>query len=160
MIGQIPPTIFTNPEILILALITGLVVFIIAFINSKRITDLQQKIDSLNIFFDAVGLAAFSVTGVEVTCAAGHTNNVVLPIVLGVITGVGGGVLRDVLVNEKPYILIKHIYAVASLLGSVVYYVIGIRFEHQLIGTIASVLLTITIRMLAAKFRWNLPKVM
>ena len=160
IIGQIPPTIFTNPEILILALITGLVVFIIAFINSKRITDLQQKIDSLNIFFDAVGLAAFSVTGVEVTCAAGHTNNVVLPIVLGVITGVGGGVLRDVLVNEKPYILIKHIYAVASLLGSVVYYVIGIRFEHQLIGTIASVLLTITIRMLAAKFRWNLPKVM
>ena len=160
IIGQIPPTIFTNPEILILALITGLVVFIIAFINSKRITDLQQKIDSLNIFFDAVGLAAFSVTGVEVTCAAGHTNNVVLQIVLGVITGVGGGVLRDVLVNEKPYILIKHIYAVASLLGSVVYYVIGIRFEHQLIGTIASVLLTITIRMLAAKFRWNLPKVM
>ena len=160
IIGQIPPTIFTNPEILILALITGLIVFIIAFINSKRITDLQQKIDSLNIFFDAVGLAAFSVTGVEVTCAAGHTNNVVLPIVLGVITGVGGGVLRDVLVNEKPYILIKHIYAVASLLGSVVYYVIGIRFEHQLIGTIASVLLTITIRMLAAKFRWNLPKVM
>ena len=160
IIGQIPPTIFTNPEILILALITGLVVFIIAFINSKRITDLQQKIDSLNIFFDAVGLAAFSVTGVEVTCAAGHANNVVLPIVLGVITGVGGGVLRDVLVNEKPYILIKHIYAVASLLGSVVYYVIGIRFEHQLIGTIASVLLTITIRMLAAKFRWNLPKVM
>jgi uncharacterized membrane protein YeiH len=100
------------------------------------------------------------VKGVEVTCAAGHTNSVVLPIVLGVITGVGGGVLRDVLVNEKPYILIKHIYAVASLLGSVVYYVIGIRFEHQLIGTIASVLLTITIRMLAAKFRWNLPKVM
>ena len=160
IIGQIPQTIFTNPEILILALITGLVGVIIAFINSKRITDLQQKIDSLNIFFDAVGLAAFSVTGVEVTCAAGHTNNVVLPIVLGVITGVGGGVLRDVLVNEKPYILIKHIYAVASLLGSVVYYVIGIRFEHQLIGTIASVLLTITIRMLAAKFRWNLPKVM
>ena len=160
IIGQIPPTIFTNPEILILALITGLVVFIIAFINSKRITDLQQKIDSLYIFFDAVGLPAYSVTGVEVTCAAGHTNNVVLPIVLGVITGVGGGVLRDVLVNEKPYILIKHIYAVASLLGSVVYYVIGIRFEHQLIGTIASVLLTITIRMLAAKFRWNLPKVM
>ena len=160
IIGQIPPTIFTNPEILILALITGLVVFIIAFINSKRITDLQQKIDSVNIVFDAVGVAAFSVTGVEVTCAAGHTNNVVLPIVLGVITGVGGGVLRDVLVNEKPYILIKHIYAVASLLGSVVYYVIGIRFEHQLIGTIASVLLTITIRMLAAKFRWNLPKVM
>ena len=107
-----------------------------------------------------MGLAAFSVTGVEVTCAAGYGKNIALVIILGVITGVGGGVLRDVLVNEKPYILIKHIYAVASLMGSVVYYVIGVHLEHELVGTIVSVLLTITIRMLAAKFRWNLPKVM
>ncbi len=160
MIGQIPPSVFSNPMVLILALLTSLVVFIIAFINSKRIKDLHQKIDGINIFFDAMGLAAFSVTGVEVTCAAGYGKNIALVIILGVITGVGGGVLRDVLVNEKPYILIKHIYAVASLMGSVVYYVIGVHFEHELVGTIVSVLLTITIRMLAAKFRWNLPKVM
>ena len=160
MIGQIPPSVFSNPLVLILALLTSLVVFIIAFINSKRIKDLHQKIDGINIFFDAMGLAAFSVTGVEVTCAAGYGKNIALVIILGVITGVGGGVLRDVLVNEKPYILIKHIYAVASLMGSVVYYVIGVHLEHELIGTIISVLLTITIRMLAAKFRWNLPKVM
>lgn len=160
MIGKIPPTVFTKPEILILALATSLVVFIVAFINSKRIKDLQHKIDGINIFFDAVGLAAFSVTGVEVTCAAGYTENIALPIVLGVITGVGGGVLRDVLVNEKPYILVKHIYAVASLMGGIVYYVIGIRCGQELIGTIVSILITIIIRMLAAKFRWNLPKVM
>lgn len=160
MIGQIPPSVFSNPLVLILALLTSLVVFIIAFINSKRIKDLHQKIDGINIFFDAMGLAAFSVTGVEVTCAAGYGKNIALVIILGVITGVGGGVLRDVLVNEKPYILIKHIYAVASLMGSVVYYVIGVHLEHELVGTIVSVLLTITIRMLAAKFRWNLPKVM
>jgi len=107
-----------------------------------------------------LGLAAFSVTGVEVTCAAGYSDNAVLAVVLGAITGVGGGVLRDVLVNEKPYILVKHIYAVASLIGAVVYYFVGIYFGNELIGTIISVLLTITIRMLAAKFRWNLPKVM
>ncbi len=160
IIGQIPPAVFTKPEILLLALVTSLVVFIIAFINSKRIKDISQKIEGINIFFDALGLAAFSVTGVEVTCAAGHSNNAVLAVVLGVITGVGGGVLRDVLVNEKPYILVKHIYAVASLLGSAVYYAVGIYFGHELVGTIVSVLLTITIRMLAAKFRWNLPKVM
>ncbi len=160
IIGQIPPAVFSKPEILLLVLVTSLVVFIIAFINSKRIKDISQKIEGINIFFDALGLAAFSVTGVEVTCAAGHSDNVVLAVVLGVITGVGGGVLRDVLVNEKPYILVKHIYAVASLIGSLVYYIIGIYFGHQLIGTVVSVLLTITIRMLAAKFRWNLPKVM
>ncbi len=160
IIGQIPPTIFSKPEVLLIAIMTALIVFIIAYINSKRINDLSKKIDNINIFFDAVGLAAFSVTGVEVTCTAGYNKNIVLVFVLGVITGVGGGVLRDVLVNEKPYILVKHIYAVASLLGAVAYYVIGIHFGHELVGTIVSVLLTVTIRMLAAKFHWNLPKVM
>ena len=160
IIGQIPPTVFTNPEILLLAIITALVVFIIAFINSKRIEDIHKKIDVINIFFDAVGLAAFSVTGVEVTCAAGYSGNEALVLIMGVLTGVGGGVLRDILVNEKPYILVKHIYAVASLLGSIVYYVVGICYGYQLVGTIVSVVLTITIRMLAAKFRWNLPKIM
>ncbi len=160
IIGQIPPAIFSKPEILVLVLVTSLVVFIVAFINSKKIKDLRLKIERINIFFDALGLAAFSVTGVEVTCAAGYSDNAVLAVVLGVITGVGGGVLRDVLVNEKPYILVKHIYAVASLIGAVAYYLAGIYFGNELIGTIISVLLTITIRMLAAKFRWNLPKVM
>ena len=51
IIGQIPPTVFTKPEILILALLTGLVVFIIAFVNSKRIKDIHQKIDGVNIFY-------------------------------------------------------------------------------------------------------------
>lgn len=160
MIGNIPPNVFSKPEILILAVLTALVVFIIAFVNAKRIDDIHKKIDRINIFFDAVGLAAFSVTGVEVTCAAGYSDNVVLAVILGAITGVGGGVLRDVLVNEKPYILIKHIYAVASLLGSAVYYFVGIYLGYQFIGTAVSVVLTITIRLLAAKFRWNLPKVM
>ncbi len=160
IIGQIPPAIFSKPEILVLVLVTSLAVFIVAFINSKKIKDLRLKIERINIFFDALGLAAFSVTGVEVTCAAGYSDNAVLAVVLGVITGVGGGVLRDVLVNEKPYILVKHIYAVASLIGAVVYYLVSIYFGNELIGTIISVLLTITIRMLAAKFRWNLPKVM
>jgi len=160
IIGQIPPAIFSKPETLVLVLVTSLVVFIVAFINSKKIKDLRLKIERINIFFDALGLAAFSVTGVEVTCAAGYSDNAVLAVVLGVITGVGGGVLRDVLVNEKPYILVKRIYAVASLIGAVVYYFVGIYFGNELIGTIISVLLTITIRMLAAKFRWNLPKVM
>ena len=76
IIGQIPPTIFSKPEVLLIAIMTALIVFIIAYINSKRINDLSKKIDNINIFFDAVGLAAFSVTGVEVTCTAGYNKTV------------------------------------------------------------------------------------
>jgi len=76
-----------------------------------------------------------------------------------VLTGVGGGILRDVLVNEKPYVLTKHIYAVASILGSSVYYVMSVCFEQRVWGTFVSVGLTIAIRLMAAHFRWKLPKV-
>lgn len=112
----------------------------------------------LMLVMELLGTVAFAVSGTLVAAAAGLDLFGVLTV--GAITSVGGGVLRDVLVNEKPYILVKHIYAVASLIGAMVYYRVGIYWGHELIGTIISVLLTITIRMLAAKFRWNLPKVM
>ena len=79
---------------------------------------LSEKIDAINIVFDALGLAAFSIAGVVAACLALPESDPILPIVMGVFTGVGGGVLRDVLVNEKRYILTKHIYAVVSVLGS------------------------------------------
>ena len=74
-------------------------------------------------------------------------------------TGVGGGVLRDVLVNEKPYILTKHIYAVASILGSTLYYLLSVYAGRQVLGAISASVLTVAIRLLAAKYHWNLPKV-
>ncbi len=159
LLGQTPPKIFSNPIILILALVTALAVFIIAFINAKKFENLSQKIDKINIFFDALGLAVFSVSGVEIACKAGFSKNFILAIILGVITGVGGGVLRDIFVNEKPYILTKHIYAVASLIGCLVYFVVKIYLGYKVIGTVVSALIIVTIRMLAAHYRWKLPKV-
>ena len=159
LLGQTPPKIFSNPIILILALVTALAVFVIASINAKKFSNLSQKIDKINIFFDALGLAVFSVSGVEIACKAGFSKNFILAIILGVITGVGGGVLRDIFVNEKPYILTKHIYAVASLIGCLVYFVVKIYLGYKVIGTVVSALIIVTIRMLAAHYRWKLPKV-
>lgn len=159
LIGNVPPLIFSNPEIIAVALLTSLIVFLIAYINIKKLQGLQERLEIFSVFFDAVGLAAFSITGVEITCGAGYEKNALLAITLGVITGVGGGVLRDILVNKKPYILVKHIYALASVFGSTLYFVIAITFNQKLIGTIVSLIFTVTIRMLAAKFRWKLPKI-
>ena len=85
--------------------------------------------------------------------------NAIIAITMGVITGVGGGLLRDVLVNVKPYILTKHIYAVASILGCIIYYVLSVKFNHIYLGTVISLVVTILIRILAATFRWKLPKI-
>ena len=159
LIGNTPPLVFSNPLILLVAILTSLIVFILAYCNRQKFNTLRERIERTNIFFDALGLAAFSVTGVEIVCQSAYADNIALAITLGVITGVGGGVLRDVLVNEKPYVLTKHIYAVASMLGCIVYYVLRVCFDARVIGTIIAVIVIITIRMLAAKYRWQLPKI-
>lgn len=158
ILNNVPPNIFLNPHILLISVITSLFVFIVAFINTKKFNGLRDKIEHINIVFDALGLAAFSITGVQIASDV-FNDNAIIAITMGVITGVGGGLLRDVLVNVKPYILTKHIYAVASILGCVAYYYIAIIFERIYIGTVLSLLITITIRLLAAKFRWKLPKI-
>lgn len=159
LIGNIPPQAFLNPYILLVAAVTSIAVFIIAYINRKRFQGFRDTIETINNIFDAVGLAAFSVTGMEVARVAGYADNVVLTITLGVITGIGGGVLRDVLVNEKPYVLTRHVYAVASILGCAVYYGMSVCFDYHVSGTFAAVGLTVLIRLLAAKYHWKLPKI-
>ncbi len=159
MLGNVPPQIFFNPLILMVALLSSIVVFLIAYLYRKKFNKLSESIDAVNIFFDALGLAAFSITGVEVTCLAPLQGNAILVIIMGVITGVGGGVLRDVLVNEKPYILTKHIYAVVSVLGCCIYYFVGIRLGYTVFATLFVLAFTVTMRLLAAKFRWKLPRI-
>jgi uncharacterized membrane protein YeiH len=96
---------------------------------------------------------------VEIACLSAYKNNFILVITLGVITGVGGGVLRDVLVNEKPYILVRHIYAVVSILGSCLYYLLSVRLGYKVSATFVVIIFTVLMRMMAAKFRWRLPKI-
>lgn len=159
ILGNIPPQFFSNPQMLLVALLTSLLVFIISYINARRFNGLREKLDKINILFDAAGLAVFSLTGVEIAHAAGVSENILLSITAGVLSGVGGGVIRDVLVNEKPYVLVKHIYAVASVIGSSIYYIVSICMDHRILGTAVSVSLVLWIRLMAAKYHWRLPKV-
>ncbi len=159
LIGKTPPAIFFKPEILILAVITTLAVFIFAAFNSKKFNNIRQRLEHINIFFDALGLGAFSVAGVEAASEAGLGENLLLSVTLGVLTGIGGGILRDVFVNEKPYVLTKHIYAVASIVGCLLYYFIGIYLGQLIIATVVSVLFILVFRLLAAHYHWKLPKI-
>lgn len=159
IIGNIPPKVFSHPGTLLLAVATSIVVFLISYIYRKKFKQFRETIETFNVLFDALGLAAFSIAGVEVVCLSINKNNVLLVILLGVITGVGGGVLRDVLVNEKPYVLTKHVYAVVSILGCCFYYLFSVYLNYKVFATIFVLIFTVTIRMLAAKYRWKLPKI-
>lgn len=159
ILGNIPPQIFSNTEILLASIVASLAVFVAAYINCRRFNGMRERIDKINILFDAIGLAVFSLTGVEIANIVGVSDHTVLSVTAGVLSGVGGGVLRDVLVNEKPYVLTKHIYAVASVLGSGTYYVLSILLNYSILGTFTAIFLVLFIRLNAAKHHWRLPKI-
>ncbi len=159
LIGRTPPAIFSNLYVLASAALTSIIVFVIAYLKRKTYHTLRDHIEAVNSIFDAIGLAAFSVMGTEGAISAGHGENVVLSVCIGMLTGVGGGILRDILTDSTPYVFRKHIYALASIAGSVIYY-FGARAGFGTAPvTFAAMAAVIAIRLLAAHFRWSLPRV-
>jgi uncharacterized membrane protein YeiH len=117
----------------------------------------KQLVRRLNMLlvFDAVGLAMFTVIGVEKTLAIGLPMWVA--IAMGLITGAFGGVLRDILINEEPLIFRKDIYAMACLLGGVAYGAVMAFGGNAVACGVACAVVTLTVRVLALRFGWHLP---
>lgn len=157
-LGKFPPSIFSNAIILAIAAMTSIIVFVISYFNAEKFEILQKRIESVNNFFDALGLAAFSITGTEITCNSGFSNKALFAISMGLLTGIGGGIIRDILVDKTPYVLKKHIYALASIFGSGFYYYIRINGD-KVIAIIVAMSIIILVRMIATKYHWKLPKV-
>lgn len=158
ILGKTPPSIFSNLIVLALAAITSIVVFVVSYLHADKFEPFEKRIESINNFFDAVGLATFSAIGTEIACEAGFSDMAVLSISMGMLTGIGGGIIRDVLVDSTPYVLKKHIYALASVIGSTVYYLIRIN-GNKIVALAVAIPVIVIIRLLATKYRWKLPKV-
>lgn len=159
ILGINPPSAFLNYYICFIAMIVSIIVFVIAYINRQKFSLFRMKIEYVNNFFDAVGLAAFSVTGAEVGYIHGFSDNGFIIVVIGMITGVGGGIFRDILTDTTPYVLKKHIYALASISGSLLYFILRKYFNYSPLLSVWAMLSVIVIRMLATKYRWSLPKI-
>ncbi|MBE7068876.1 MAG: trimeric intracellular cation channel family protein [Ruminococcaceae bacterium] len=163
IIGYTPPMAFRNPFFVILAAIAANITF--AFLywqhrSGRKMPDKAKNIyDKVFFWCDTIGLAAFTIDGVHTGFFTSFSNNWFLVIFLGVVTGVGGGVMRDVLSLEMPYIFVKHIYAIASIIGATATYLIFLGTDSAASAMLAGFLIVIGIRYLAARFRWNLPKV-
>ncbi|MBE6547412.1 MAG: trimeric intracellular cation channel family protein [Ruminococcaceae bacterium] len=159
IIGAVPPAIFARFHIVLIAVVVSVVAFIVSYLNRHKFTAFRKKIEHINNLFDAVGLAAFSVMGTEIAFTSGLGDRIFLSITLGLLTGVGGGVIRDILVNDTPYILRKHVYALISIFGSALYYILRYNTGDATVSMIAPMLSIVILRILAAKYRWSLPKV-
>lgn len=158
LIGIHPPTLFVKPIYVTAAVISAILMFLA--MKSRHLTRLLLEVeyyDWVMNLLDAIGLGAFTVVGVNTAISAGYEEYLFLTVFLGVITGVGGGLLRDMMACEIPAILKKHVYACASIAGALCYVII-ITWIPTNASLIFSAALVILIRLLARHYKWNLPR--
>jgi uncharacterized membrane protein YeiH len=147
MIGALPPAAIRDWRYLAVSIFAGA----IAFFAYPLINRLSSPV----LLFDAAGLALFCVAGADKALAF-HAGPVAATL-LGMVTGIGGGIVRDVLVMEVPTVLRTELYAIAALLGAA-FTVVGQRFGLPLqIAAPIGAALCITVRLLALHYGWRLP---
>ena len=159
ILGITPPNVFRNPDYALVAVVTSILVFAVIYVK-RDVMDGSFKIiyDKTMLIMDTIGLAIFTVVGVNIGIQQGYLDKIFLLTFVGTITGVGGGLMRDVMADQPPYIFVKHIYASASVVGSLVCVYIYRAFGAVVSMVVSSVVILL-IRYLAAHYHWNLPHV-
>ena len=147
--GIFPPTVIINPWYLIVTIVSGIVIFFL-YPSLRGHWNLFLK-------FDAIGLGVFSIIGATIAYNLFGLNFLVMAFA-GTLTAVGGGILRDVFVNEVPIVFVKELYASASFVGIVTFFVLLLIGVNVNIATIPSILIVILIRLVSIRYNWNLPR--
>ena len=146
MLGQVP--FWMTNSIYVICTAAALLTFIM-------LKKLFTRLSKTWFLFDTLGLALFTIAGIQKTLIAGFPFWVA--IIMGCITGAAGGVLRDVFVNEVPLVFRKEIYAIACIIGGIIYQIcefLGVGLELTVIITFLSV---VVVRLLAVKYGISLP---
>lgn len=155
ILGITPPATFVNPIYALVATGTSIIVFL-PFIQ-KLIVKSRKAYEILLLITDSAGLGVFSVMGVKTAYAHSTECSLFLVIFVGVITGVGGGIIRDLFAGITPFIFVKHFYACASLIGTTVCAILW-KYVGNFASMVVGVSIIIVLRILAARFHWRLPK--
>ena len=158
LIGHIPPRMFSSFHYVLLATLCAVTVFVLARIFKEKFVRREPLIEQINNVFDAIGLGVFAVSGARIGMEAGFESNLFLVTFLGMTTAVGGGMLRDVLIQEIPFVLKKRVYAVAAIAGALFFVLLCRAGFASNFAYAAGCLVTTALRLMATVFRWNLPK--
>jgi uncharacterized membrane protein YeiH len=150
LIGAVPPASLRDWRYLGTSVLAGLVVFI-----SSPSPEREHRLRNLVLIFDAAGLALFAVSGTQK--ALGYGLSPVTAALLGMLTGIGGGMMRDVLVSDIPAVLRSDLYAVAALAGATVVVVGHLLSAPAAASAVAGAACCFGLRLIALWRGWGLP---
>ncbi|AAY80584.1 trimeric intracellular cation channel family protein [Sulfolobus acidocaldarius] len=148
LLGKTPPTNLIYYPYPITAFLASLATFVFY----RIFTNVGKPL----LYADAIGLGAFASSGASLAYSV--SNNVILVVIVGAITAVGGGVIRDILSNEVPLILTREFYATTAVIGSFVYFIASDLSVPEDVALIVSFLITLILRILAMELKWELPR--
>lgn len=147
IIGNTPPTAFVDPTSSVISIVTAFVVF---FFYEKI-----SKFEKIIVISDALGLGVFTAMGCRTAIIHG-ASNAFLVIAMGLSTGVGGGIIRDIFVKNVPFVLKREIYATASIIGALCFYSFYSYFPEMISLYLCCAIIFI-IRVLSVRYKINLP---
>ena len=152
LLGRFPVGWIQDPWPVWVALGTAAVVIAEAYWHPRKAPDSRRVV----LVADAAGLSVFTVTGTLLALAAGVTGPVA--ILLGVVTGTGGGVARDILARQRPLILVGQIYAITAAVGATVLVVLTDAHAPSEVARWTAIAVTLVLRLLAIRYSWSLPR--
>jgi uncharacterized membrane protein YeiH len=148
-LSSIPPNAVVNPLYIIVTVSVAVISFFV-YPSLKKYLDLLLK-------FDAIGLGVFTIIGATIAYNLFGLDFLAMAFA-GVLTAIGGGILRDVFVNEIPIVFVKELYASTSFIGIIIFFAMlssGISLDLAVLPSIGTVT---GIRLIAMKYNWNLPR--
>ena len=148
--GKELPNSLVDPSYVIITVISGVILFLL-YSRMKKHWNIFLK-------FDAIGLGVFTVIGATFAYNLFGMNFLII-ILSGMLTAIGGGILRDVFVNQTPIVFVKELYASASFIGAITFYFTLLITNEVYAATILGITLTTGLRLIAMKYNWNLPRV-
>ncbi len=150
------PAAFIDNGPAVYALIGCIIVMFSHWLSSRRVFGLTNPESRAFLLLDAIGLAAFTVVGASAGASAGL--NVFGIVMLAAITGVGGGMIRDLLAGETPLVLKADFYATATIIGALIFIALSWLPASTTVAQASTFAATLLLRLLAIQYKWQLPR--
>lgn len=159
VLGISPPQMLRDPTFALVAILTSTIFFLILYFYHRNTSERTKNLSKVVLIYtDAIGLGVFAVSGVDTALRAYPDASAFMLLFVALVTGTGGGILRDIMAGEMPSVLVRHIYAVAALLGAGAYLLLK-DFLAPIPATIISAGITVIVRGLAFHYKWNFPRI-